>query len=359
MSDKTEEPTPKRIRKAQEEGRSPLSTTASQSVAFLATVAIAPSAVSALASRTGADLRGAIARAADASPSVTFDAASLASSVLLLSAPILAVAAVSGAVVSLVQTGGAIATKKLAPNLDNLRFVQGLKQLVSVQRLVSVLRSAVFATAVVWIVDGALRSNVPYLARVSGRLGAAVTLATTLAMDVAKKAAVIGLFLGAIDVVVTRRSWRKHLMMSKSEIQREHKESDGDPQLKAARERARHEMLASATVGNVKNASIVIVNPTHIACALRYDTENENDEAPVLVASGRGELARQITLAARQYGVPVWRDVALARTLIELEVGDEIPDSLYEAAAEILRDAWEERDEQQPHDARAEDGTAR
>jgi flagellar biosynthesis protein FlhB len=129
--------------------------------------------------------------------------------------------------------------------------------------------------------------------------------------------------------------------MTKAEVKREHKESEGDPEQKAARDRAHQEMLASATIGNVKNASVVIVNPVHIACALKYD-EKEGDEAPVLVASGQGDLAKKIVEAARQYGVPVLRDVPLARALVELEVGDEIPEALYEAVAEILRAAWEE-----------------
>lgn len=348
MSDKTEEPTPKRIRKAQEEGNSPLSAFASQSVAFLCAVALAPAAVGALASRAGGDLRAAIGRAADVSPSVSFDGASLAAAVILLSAPVLGAAAVAGAVTSLVQTGGVIATKKLTPNLAKLNPIDGLKQLVSAQRLVTVLRAALFGAAVAWIAHGALRENAASLARAAGRLDAAIALAGVLSLEVAKKAAVVGLFLGTVDLVVSRRAWRKRLMMSKAEVKREYKESEGDPQLKAARERAHQELLTAATIGNVKNASVVIVNPTHIACALRYDTEEEGDEAPVLVASGHGDLAKKIVEAARQYGVPVLRDVPLARALVELEIGDEIPEALYEAVAEILREAWDEVREADP-----------
>jgi flagellar biosynthesis protein FlhB len=131
----------------------------------------------------------------------------------------------------------------------------------------------------------------------------------------------------------------KRLRMSKDEVKREYKESEGDPQLKAARERAHHEMLASATVANVKNATVVVINPTHIACALRYD-EEEGDDAPLVVAVGEGDLARQIVEAAHAYGVPVLRDVPLARALVELVPGDRIPEELYEAVAEILREAW-------------------
>jgi flagellar biosynthesis protein FlhB len=92
-------------------------------------------------------------------------------------------------------------------------------------------------------------------------------------------------------------------------------------------------------VANVKNATVVVINPTHIACALRYD-EEEGDDAPLVVAVGEGDLARQIVEAARAYGVPVLRDVPLARALVELVPGDRIPEELYEAVAEILREAW-------------------
>jgi len=90
----------------------------------------------------------------------------------------------------------------------------------------------------------------------------------------------------------------------------------------------------------VKNASVVVVNPTHIACALRYD-EKDGDAAPVVVATGQGDMATRIIQAAHAYGVPVLRDVPLARALVELEVGDVIPEALYEAVAEILKVAWE------------------
>lgn len=342
MSDKTEQPTPKRLRKAQEEGDSPLSTFASQSVAFVTVVALAPAAIVALASRAGADLRSAIAVAAEPSPAVSFDGAAIAGAVAVLVSPVLAAAAVAAAVTSVVQTGGVIATKKLAPRFDKLDPIAGFRQLFSTTRLVAVARAALFAAGVAWIVNGALRAHAADLARATGRLDGAAAIAATLALDVAKKVAILGLFLAVVDVVVTRRSWTKKLMMSKDEVKREHKESEGDPQLKAARERAHHEVLAAATIGNVKNASVVVVNPTHIACALRYD-EEEGDDAPVVVASGQGDLARQIVEAAHRYGVPVLRDVPLARALVELEVGDAIPEALYEAVAEILREAYEEQ----------------
>jgi FlhB-like protein len=98
--------------------------------------------------------------------------------------------------------------------------------------------------------------------------------------------------------------------------------------------------LASVTLASIKNASVVVVNPTHLACALKY--KEDEDGAPVVLASGEGDLAERIVRAARDYGVPIVRDVPLAHALRELEIGDSIPEALYEAVAEILRAAWDE-----------------
>jgi len=339
VSDKTEEATPKKLRKAQEEGDSPISAFASQSIAFLCAVAVAPAAITALASRTTTDLRSAIARAGDVAPAIVFDPLPFALSVVSLTVPILVAAAIAAAVASVVQSGGIVATKRLQPKLDRLNFFEGFKNLLSTSRLVAIARSALFGAAVAWFAYSALRDHAGDIARTTGRLPEAAAVAAVLAFDVVKRAAILGVFLAVLDIVVTRRSWRKKLMMSKTDVKREHKESEGDPQLKAARERAHHEMLAAATVANVQKASVVIVNPVHIACALRYD-EEDGDEAPVVLASGHGELAARIVSAARAYGVPVLQDIPLARALVELEVGSAIPEALYEAVAEILREAW-------------------
>lgn len=340
MSDKTEEATPKRLQKAREDGDSPISSFANQAVAFLAAVTIAPAAVSALAIRSSASLRAAIGRASDPSPSVALDLPAIATSVLVLTAPVLLAAGAVAAVAAVVQSGGVVATKKLVPKLDRLDLVGGLKQLFSADRGIAVLRALLFAAGVAWFSLQALRTHAIDVVHAVGRPQDGAHLAGVIVRQLTLRAAALGLFLAVLDVVVTRHSWRKKLRMSKDEVTREHKENDGNPELKAARERAHHELLASATVTNVKTASVVVVNPTHLACALRYDDEG-GDEAPVLVASGQGDLAARIVDAARAYGVPVLRDVPLARALIELEVGQAIPEALYEAVAEILREAWE------------------
>jgi flagellar biosynthesis protein FlhB len=343
VSDKTEDPTPKRLRKAKEEGDSGSSAYAAQSIAFLVAFTLVPGVVTALAADASDMLKSAIAHASDKTPEIA-DPSPIAFRVIALCVPVLLAAGVAAGVAHVVQTGGFIATKKLSPKLDRLNVFEGLKNLFSTTRLFAVARALVAGAVVAYVAYRGLRAHAIDLAHLPGRLGFVGLVAGEIARQIARDAALVGVALGAIDLFVTRRAWFNKLKMSKEEVKREYKESEGDPQLKAQRERAHHELLAQATVANVRTASVVVVNPTHLACALRYD-EKEGDEAPVVVANGEGDLARQIVEAAHAYGIPVLRDVPLARALAELEVGDQIPEALYEAVAEILREAWDQTPE--------------
>ncbi len=342
MSDKTEDPTPRRLRRAREEGDSGASSNAAQALAFVAAVAVVPSALRALASRATVELRGAIDPAARAAPGgiPRLDARDLATTVLSLVLPALIVVGTVGGVAHAVQTGGVVATRRLAPNLDRLNPVAGMKALFSGQRLFAVVRAIVAGAVIGWLAYRDLSQHLVDVSRVAGRLPWVAVVMTDVTGRFAWHAAVVGLVLGLVDGVVTRRAWLGRLRMSKDEVRREHKDAEADPELRAARQRAYQDLLAQATIANVKTASVVVINPTHLACALRYD-DKAGDEAPVVVASGEGDLAARIVRAAEEWGVPVVRDVPLARALVELEVGDAIPEALYEAIAEILREVWD------------------
>ncbi len=346
MSDKTEEATPKRQRKAAEEGDSGGSTFAAQAAGFLVAAALLPGAAKVAVERISGETTGALAAAADGDPiaaATRMDALQLVIDVLAVTTPLLLAAAVTSAVAMLVQTGGAVSAQRLSLKWERLDPIQGVANLFSAQRGLTVLRALILAGVVGFIAEKTVLGHLGDVARTAGQPAYAGPLASEMVGTMLRAVAFVGLALGAVDLVVTKRAWSKRLRMSKDEVKREHKESEGDPQMKAARERAHHEMLASAAIGNVRTATVVIVNPTHLACALRYapggDAENPGDAAPVVVASGEGDLAARILEAARAYGVPIVRDVPLARALIELSIGDEIPEALYEAVAEILRAA--------------------
>lgn len=345
---KTEEATPQRLRKAREQGDSGASSVASQSVAFIVAVVAVPPALGALAVVSVIRLRQAIARAASVSlaGSASIDAfvvdpralvapVPLAVEWLTLVTPLLVAVAAAGALVQLVQTGGAIATSRMTPDFARLNPLTGLARLVSWARIVSVVRAFVAAALSAWLAYAMLRAHGSDLAHTTGRIGGAVVLAPAVATGLAWRVGGLGLLLGLLDVLVTRSAWRRRLRMTPDEVKRERRDAEGDPEIKAARARAHQEMLAQATIANVRNASVVVVNPTHLACALRYD-ESGGDIAPVVVASGEGEFAERIVRAARDYSVPVVQNVPLAHALIELRPGDTIPEALYEAVAEIL-----------------------
>jgi len=333
VSDKTEKPTPKRLAKARAEGDSAISAALSQSVGFLAALAIVNGAVTLVSERANALVHAALAQ-----PGSTIAPAALASLVLGASVPVVAVAAAASAAASFAQTGGALSLKKLSPNLDRLNVATGLKGLFSAQRVMSLVRALVAASLVGWYAVKQLASHGSDFAAAVGNPRAAIALAASVALHVAWFAGAIGLSLGLVDLLLTRRAWLDRHRMSKDEIKREYRESEGDPAVKAARRRAHQEALTGATLGALKTASVVIVNPTHLATALKYDEAEE--AAPSVVAQGQGEMAKLIIDTARAYGVPIVRDVPVARALNELEVGDEIPEALYEAVAAILREIW-------------------
>ena len=122
--------------------------------------------------------------------------------------------------------------------------------------------------------------------------------------------------------------------MTKQEVKDENKQSEGDPQVKAQIRSRQHAMSRNRMMAAVPDATAVIVNPTHIAIAIRYAP---GDLAPTVVAKGRGAIALRIREEAERHGVPIMRDIPLARALhASCEIGQDIPVDLYEAVARIL-----------------------
>jgi flagellar biosynthesis protein FlhB len=336
VSAKTEEATPKRQQRAREDGDSGLSANLAQAAAFALAATMLPVWFGALIEVSADAIRDAIAHPQAPAPT----AARLGGAVLVLALPPLLLVAVTSGLAQLLQTGGVVSAKRLALNFGKLNPVEGLKQLVSKARLFSVMRALIFAGVVMYWALGSLRDNAPSFAATAGSMSAVLSFAGPVLRTLLLKVAALGLALGAFDFLVSRAAWRKRLRMTKDEVRREHKESDGDPELKAARERAHHEALFSVQLANVKKATVVIVNPVHLACALHY--KDGEDDAPMLVASGAGDHAARIVAAAHAAGVPVVRDVPLARALYQLSTDETIPEALYEAVAEVIRALWEE-----------------
>ena len=335
--DKTEAATPERVRKAEREGDVPISAALTSSAAFLVAAATLPSLARATTVRVAEALEAAIATRGetDAFAPALSDAASM---VVALAGPLLVAAGAAAALTAGVQAGGVLALGKVLPDFSRLSPAKGLAGLASPQRASQIARSLLAALAIALVVRSTFREHLPDFAATLGSPAKAATVAGILVASLVRDVALVLFAAAFADVALTRRAHAKKLRMSKDEVKREAKESEGDPHVKAARERAHHELLAQASIAAVKNATVVIVNPTHLATALAWN-EGE-DDAPKVLAKGDGVLARQIVEAAHDYGVPVVQDVPLARALVELEIGDQIPEALYEAVAEILRTLW-------------------
>jgi len=144
------------------------------------------------------------------------------------------------------------------------------------------------------------------------------------------------IIIAAVDYAFTKSQFIKQQKMSKDEVKREYKEGEGDPQIKGMRKQLHQELLAESAVDRSRKASVLVTNPTHVAVAVHY--EREKTPLPVITAMGTDLLARRMMAAAEAAGVPVMRNVPLARGLLEQGSVDQyIPSELIEAFAEILR----------------------
>jgi flagellar biosynthetic protein FlhB len=159
------------------------------------------------------------------------------------------------------------------------------------------------------------------------------------------KTIVLFVIIGAADLMWSRHQFNKEMMMSKYDVKQEYKQSEGDPHMKGHRRQLAQELLFSGSVENVRNADAVVVNPDHIAVAIKYD--KDKSKAPKVVAKGMRIHAEKIKEIAKHYGVPILRNVPLAQALNKLEIDEEIPEELYEAVAEVLSFVYKIREEQE------------
>jgi flagellar biosynthetic protein FlhB len=143
------------------------------------------------------------------------------------------------------------------------------------------------------------------------------------------------LVIGIADALYQKWKYTQDLKMTRQEVKQERRDTEGSPELKTRIRRAQVEKSMKRMMEEVPKASVVLVNPTHVAVALSYDAKTM--EAPVMVAKGADYLAEKIREIARAYGVPVVRRPELARTIYAtVKPGDPIPDTLYVAVAEVL-----------------------
>lgn len=241
--------------------------------------------------------------------------------------------------VGLGQTNFLFSAKGLKPNFGKLNPLAGAKRMVGPDNLVEFLKSCVKLAALSgltwWLLAGDLGLLLGAIHWTPGQL--AVGLADELDKLLY---AVLGL-LGAIvvlDVFWTRHRHIERLKMSRQDIKEEAKESDGNPEVKAKLKQIRAQRSRRRMMAEVPKATVVITNPTHFAVALAYD--RGRDAAPRVVAKGADLVALRIRDLAEKHRVPIVRNPPLARALFQVELDQGIPESQFQAVAEVIAFVW-------------------
>ena len=346
--EKTEEATPEKVRKAKEEGQVPKSQDLVGALGF----AMGFFTLAALISYVfGAieDFAQAAIEAATRAPNPATITQLLEDSIpmiLKVSLPIAAAVFVMGIFSNVLQTGFFIAFKVLIPKIDKINPVNGLKGLFKVKKFVELLKNMLKMGAAAWIAWSVMSDAVYDMTLVvTVPIDQAVKFGSGLLWEYMVKTTALFIAIGVADLIWSRRVFNKEQMMSKYDVKQEYKQSEGDPQMKGQRKQLAHELLFSGGAQNVKNADAVVVNPDHIAVAIRYD--EDKDKSPKVVAKGMRKHAEKIKELAKHYGVPILRNVPLAQALNKLEVDEDIPEDLYEAVAEVLAFVYKIKEEQE------------
>jgi flagellar biosynthesis protein FlhB len=235
------------------------------------------------------------------------------------------------------QIGSVFSFESITPKFERLNLAEGFKQKFLKARpyielgktILKMLITAAVAGYVLW----AAREDVVRLIVKPPDVVAYYTFA--LALEIGLKIGLAFLILGGADFFLQRLLHRQDLKMTKHEVKEEYKETEGNPLIKAQRRSLHREILSQSMAAAVRDADVVLANPTHVAVALKY--ERGKTDAPIITAKGADLMAAQIRRIAAESGVPVKHDIPLARALFEFEVEQEIPEELYEAVAVVLQ----------------------
>jgi type III secretion protein U len=337
-SDKTEKPTTKRLRDARKKGQVPFSKEVVSSALILSFfalfIALMPNMIQQMQTLLLLPVP-----LLDADFSKSSDA--LLHAYTKLGATILAPFILAVVVVSIMgcvfQFGLLLSPEGVKPSLKKLSPSEYVNKVFSLQSIIEFLKSnvkiIVLALLIYFVIRDGIRAMV--LAPTCG-IGCLQAVLGEMLISVLVWSSGPFVVLAAADLAFQRWNFTKKNMMSKDEVKREYKESEGDPQIKGMRKQLHQQMLAEGNVTRARTATVLITNPTHVAVAVYYD--KDDTPLPVITAIGTDLIARRMIEAATEAGVPVMQNVPLARSLLETGLIDQyIPSDLIEPFAEVLR----------------------
>lgn len=339
-SQKTEDPTHKRLDDALKKGQVPFSR---EVTSFLMILVFSFSIISLLPhilKKTTHNLSRYITEphlfniSQDTILSLTKNAAIDMLSVMITPILILIVVIILSAIL---QHGFIISADSMTPKLERISPLKGFKRIFSMRSVVEFLKGLLKITVVGVVAFMAVYPEMHQL----GRLASGGVIAALLLLAVLLKRMLIGIciamfLMALIDFLYQRFEYMKSMRMSKHDIKQEFKQTEGNPEVKAKLRELRARRAGKRMMADVPTADVVITNPTHYSIALKY--ESEKTEAPILVAKGKDLIALRIREIAKENKVPIVENPPLARALFSsVEIGQEIPLEHYNAVAEVIR----------------------
>lgn len=249
--------------------------------------------------------------------------------------PFLGFIVIAAIVTPFLLSGWNFSWKALEPNFTKLNPIAGIKRVFSVNGLAelvkAVAKSLLIGGVAAWVI---WRSMDVFFALPGEPLNSSIAHVGDLVTSTALIIVGSMLLLVVADVPFQLWHYGKNLRMTKEEVRQEAKESEGDPQIKARIRSMQREAARKRMMTEIPKAQVVVTNPTHFAVALRYD---EGMVAPRVVAKGSALLAERVIELAREHRVPILQAPPLARALYRhTEIGDEVPQRLYTAVAQVL-----------------------
>lgn len=253
----------------------------------------------------------------------------------MIVSPFLLIAFFSAWLSNLFQVGFLLTGKPLKPSFSKLNPISGFKNLVNMKALFTLIKNLGKLCLVFMLTLKEISSTLDSIFN-AGFVGieALPFFVLDFLKNLSLKISMILFVLGIIDYVVQWWSFRKKMKMTKQEIKDEFKQQEGDQLIKSQR-KSKYMQLISGMMSQVKDSTVVVTNPTHLAIAIKYDKENNG--VPVVVAKGADLIAQKIREEATKNNVPILENKPVARSLYkETEIGDAIPEDMYETVAEIL-----------------------
>ena len=333
---KTEQATPKRRKKAREQGQIARSRELPGALALAAAggvlVWMAPSAVGHWAGFYRQSLEVAATEGVDSGGLILmWTSIEVMRNVIPVLLGAMAVSLVGG----LAQGGFNLAPQALSPKFDRFNPSVRFGEIFSVVALSNLLKSLLPFTAILWVAFSVMRAHWLLIVHsASLDVKPFTRLAGAMAFEITWKSCLVLLAWSGVDYVFTWRKVQSDLKMTMQEVREEFKETEGNPVIKRRVRQIQRHMRRRQSIKGAETASVIVTNPTHYAVAMRYSSELP---APVVVAKGRNLIAERIKQIGRENNIPLVENKPLAQALYKgVEIGDSIPASLYQAVAEIL-----------------------